>query len=73
MADEERLPGRHVTQKVNDSLTTQHIKPGEMLKTLTTGHLQQKLGNIKQQSPGVENSTSSSGAGSQEATSGNKK
>jgi hypothetical protein len=43
MSTKEQEP---VRGKANDSLTTRHIEQStEMLRTLTTAHIQQKLGN----------------------------
>lgn len=43
MSGKEKEP---VRQQMNDSLTTRHLeRSSETLKTLTTAHIQQKLGN----------------------------
>jgi hypothetical protein len=64
-----------VRQKVTDSLTTRHIEQSsEMLKTLTTAHIQQKLVNANPvQSQGRAAATGSGTGGGQQQGSGEKK
>jgi hypothetical protein len=63
-----------VRQHVNDSLTTRHIEQSsDLQKSLTTAHLQQKIGNkIPTQGQGSPDATTSNGTGQQQG-SGDKK
>ena len=72
MSSKEQEP---VRQKVNDSLTTRHIEQStEFLRTLTTAHIQQKLGNPNPiQNQGNAGSTGSGSGGGQQHGSGDKK
>ena len=58
---EERPPH----QKVTDSLTTQH-REKELLRTMTTHHLEQKMGDLKQQNSDGNAGATSGGTGSQD-------
>jgi hypothetical protein len=72
MSGKEQEP---VRQKTNDSLTTRHVEQStELLRTLTTAHIQQKLGNTNPtQNQGSAGSTGSGGGAGQQQGSGEKK
>jgi hypothetical protein len=64
-----------VRQHVNDSLTTRHIEQSsDLLRSLTTAHLQQEIGNMNptQGQGNPDTTTTPSGTG-QEQGSGDKK
>ncbi len=63
-----------VRQHVNESLTTRHIEQSsDLQRSLTTAHLQQKIGNMNPaQGQGSPDATTSSGTGQQQG-SGDKK
>jgi hypothetical protein len=63
-------------QKVNDSLTTRHIEQqsSDLLRTLTTTHIQQKIGIVTPtKKPGSAGAPPSGDGGAQQQGSGDKK